>query len=165
MPNFTNSSKFINNLMGGNTERKLQKEIENTEFKKRSLVTPLQNEINVSNVKISEELRQIGLHVYESHLKDETPAIDTLQNHYEAIALQKAIIAEKEAKIEKFLTRYDEEINIFKSNLSTSAVHPQEFVPVAPTTSTEDMAFCTSCGTRYRLGEGLFCTGCGSKLT
>jgi len=158
---------FLNSLLGDNPQKKLLKEIENTEFKKQSLTTPLQNEINGAKCKVDEVLKQVGLDVYESHLKGEVLETEALQTHYDTINSLNTLISEKGAKITEFCNRYDEEIDILKTSLAsmaqpvTPAATPVPATPVAPV---EGAAFCTNCGTAYKPETDSFCTGCGNKL-
>lgn len=160
---------FDNLLDRDNPVKKLQKEIENTEFKKQSLIAPVQGEIQALKQKIDGALRQIGLTVYESHLNGEAVNEEPLKAVYEQISEHKSALAEKEAKVKEFSNRYDEEINMLKANLaSMTAPPPAAPSPAgpagAPVPAGGPRAFCTNCGVPYIQGEDLFCSGCGSKL-
>ena len=165
-------ANLFNNLLDrDNPAKKLQREIENTEFKKQSLIAPLQSEMHVLTQKIDGALRQIGLTVYDSYLNGEQVNEEPLKVVYDQISEHKSVLAEKEAKVKEFANRYDEEINMLKANLMSMTAPqpavPQAFgAPGARTTNPADgpRAFCTNCGVPYIYGEDIFCTGCGSKL-
>ena len=157
----------LSNLVGGdNPAKKIQKEIENTEFKKQSLVAPLQSDVAAAQQKINQLLQQIGLTVYEDHVNTGDTSDTSFADIFNEINSHKAVINEKTAKITDFASRYDEEINILKANLAsmgTGAASSPSNTPAAGTPAAN--AFCINCGTGYIEGEDAFCTGCGNKLS
>ena len=145
-------------------ERKLLAEIENTEFKKQSIIAPLQHEIYMAQQRIDQLLHQIGYEVYNNHINDAAEKVD-LTAQFDAIGEQKEFIKEKEAKIAEFAGRYDEELNMLKANLNQMmmAYAPQPMQHQAVTGGT-GKAFCGECGAQYTIGQDAFCGGCGTKL-
>ena len=152
-------------------ERKLMAEIESTEFKKQSIIAPLQNEIRMAQQRIDQLLHHIGYEVYNGHINGATEQVD-LKAHYDAIGDQKMFIKEKEAKIAEFVGRYDEELSMLKANLNQmmmsyapqpmpGAMHVQH-PPIMEGGASK--AFCGECGTQYTVGQDAFCGGCGNKL-
>ena len=148
-------------------ERKLLAEIESTEFKKQSIITPLQNEIRMEQQKIDHLLHQIGTAVYNDHVSGTETKTD-LSTHFDAINGHKTVISEKEAKINEFANRYDEELNMLRANLNQMmgayaqpAPAPMQNQAVAGGAA---KAFCGECGTQYTVGQDVFCGGCGNKL-
>ena len=145
-------------------ERKLLAEIESTEFKKQSIIAPLQNEIRMAQQRIDQLLHQIGYEVYDGHSKDAAEQVD-LQVHFDAIGVQRAFIKEKETKIAEFVGRYDEEINMLRANLNqlmlSYAPGPIQHQAAAGGAA---KAFCRECGVQYAVGQDAFCGGCGTKL-
>lgn len=161
---------FGNLLDKDNPVKKIQKEIENTEFKKQSLIAPLQNEINVAKQKINQRLYQIGKEVHEGHMSGEGVG-DRLTPHFDEIASLNVFIGEKETKIKEFSTRYDEELTILQANLSLAGA-PQAAPQTQAYTGAGNAAapagsgaFCVNCGRPFTPGEDLFCMGCGQKLS
>jgi len=146
-----------------NTSKELQKEIDNTEFKKQSLISPLQSDINAAQQKINEALRRVGLVVYERHVSCMPIDEVALQKLYDEISKHKRIFSEKEAKIQEFTTRYEEEIDILKASLASMS-EPTPHSKAATTSIDYPKAYCTNCGTSYVPKDDLFCTGCGRKI-
>ena len=141
-------------------ERKLMAEIESTEFKKQSIAAPLQNEIRMAQQKIDQLLHKIGSEVYGAHISGAENAPD-LKVHFDAISEQKTFIGEKEAKINEFASRYDEELNMLRANLNQMmGMHAHG----ANAMGGAGKAFCGECGTQYNVGQDVFCGGCGNKL-
>ena len=159
---------LLKQLIGNSPEKKLQKEIEGAEFKKQSLITPLQNDINGANNKVQRALNSIGELIYEKHLQNESVNYEQVKpelvEHYNNISEQKVLIAEREAKIKEFSDRYDEEISILKANLAAmTAAAAQPSTPNAAANN-ESGEKCPQCGNAYTPNEDAFCTGCGAKL-
>lgn len=157
-------------------ERNLRGEIERTEFKKQSIIAPLRNEILAAQQTIDRILHQIGTEVYNAHAGGQDGP-EGLQAHFDAIGQQKSFIGEKEAKINEFAARYDEEINMLKANLNQMMAQyaqpqspqypPQPAAPAYPAAPAQPgggKAFCGSCGAPYTPGQDAFCGGCGNKL-
>ena len=146
------------------SERKLLAEIENTEFKKQSIVAPLQNDIRLAQQRVDQLYHHIGFIVYEAYVNDSEEQLD-LKIHVDAIGEQKSFIKEKEAKIAEFVGRYDEEINMLKANLNQMMM---AYAPMPaqhnPPVGGVAKAFCGDCGTQYTVGHDAFCGGCGKKL-
>ena len=147
-------------------EEKLMAEIENTEFKKQSIIAPLQNEIRMAQQRIDQMLHQVGYEVYEGQAKGNLDKVD-LEARFSAIDEQKKFIKEKEAKIAEFANRYDEEISMLQANLNQMmmayAPQPMHYhAPPVPVGSAN--AVCGVCGTPYTYGQEAFCGGCGNKL-
>ena len=156
----------MSGLFGKKTEgeRKLLAEIESTEFKKQSLISPLHNEILMAQQRIDQLLHKIGYEVYEGHSKGSLEQVN-VKTQFAAIDDQKAFIKEKEAKIAEFAGRYDEEISMLQANLNQMmmayAPQPMQYQTAAGGAGN---AFCGGCGTRYTVGLETFCGGCGNKL-
>ena len=146
-------------------ERKLLAEIESTEFKKQSIIAPLQNEIRMAQQRIDQLFHQIGYEMYNSHLSGSTEQVD-LKAHFDAIGDQKVFIQEKEAKIAEFVGRYDEELDMLKANLNQMmmAYAPQPMHHQTAATGGAAKAFCGECGAQYTIGQDAFCGGCGFKF-
>ena len=144
-------------------ERKLMAEIENTEFKKQSIIAPLQNEIRMAQQKIDQMLHQIGYEVHSNHLSGSTEQAD-LKAHFDFIGDQKAFIKEKEAKIDEFVSRYDEEIGMLKANLNQMMTPSAPYPMQQQASAGAQTAFCGECGTQYTPLKDTFCGGCGNKL-
>ena len=160
---------FDNLLDRDNPAKKLQKEIESTEFKKQSLIAPLQSEIAALTQKVNAALQQIGLEVYEAHINSEQIDEEAVHVLFGEISGHKTVILEKEAKLQEFAARYDEEINMLKANLASMSQPAPAQAPAVGTVPAAmpadgPRAFCTNCGGVYIPGEDLFCTGCGGKL-
>ena len=145
-------------------EKKLMAEIESTEFKKHSIIAPLQNEIRMAQQRIDQLLYQVGFEVYENHAKGAGEEVD-LKPRFNAIGEQKKFIKEKEAKIAEFANRYDEELNMLQATLNQMmmAYAPQP-VQYQAAAGGAGSAFCGVCGTQYTVGQEAFCGGCGNKL-
>ena len=147
-------------------ERKLIAEIENTEFKKQSIIAPLTSEIRQAQNKIDGLLLKIGQSVYEAHVSGAGINATDLGEQFDAIAREKAIIAEKEAKIGEFTSRYDEELTMLRANLSQMT---GQGIPMATKGSADGAsggkAFCGNCGSQYNVGSDAFCGTCGNKLS
>jgi len=137
--------------------KKLQVEIEGTEYRKQVLITCVQNEIQAERQKINNELYQIGVDVYENsaNVQDVT---EKIKAHISAIESYKKLIADKEGKIMEISRRYDEEVGILRTQMSMyqSPVPQPYFSPGAR---------CPSCGASYTPGVHLFCDGCGYNLS
>ena len=151
-------------------EQKLMAEIENTEFKKQSIIAPLQNEVQEAQYRIDDLLYRVGSDVYKSHIEGSLGAID-LKEHFDAIAQQEEFIKQKEAKIAEFVDRFDEEIRMLSANL-------KQMMPPAPQRQRQRLApagrvsgdgaakaFCEECGQQYIVGQDTFCGECGYKLS
>jgi len=166
-------AKMLDNLMGRNDPaKKLQKEIENTMFRKQSIISPLQNEIAAARRKIDQVKFQIGDQVYAAQVAG-LDVFAGLKEYFEEINLQNNFIAEREAKIKEFSDRYDEELAMLRSSLSMAfpprpgllppqpipAVVPTPIAPAAPAAS----GLCTGCGGAYNPGIDIFCTNCGQR--
>ena len=144
--------------------KKIQKEIEAIEFRKHSLVAPLNGEIAAARQRIDQAYHQIGYYVYTSRISGANAEAE-ITLHSEEINRQNSFIAEREGKIREISARYDEEIGILRQNLYV-AVAPAPMQPQAQAIpqATAANAFCTNCGTPYKDGEDAFCAGCGQKL-
>ena len=157
---------FLNNLLEkNNPAKKLQKEIENIEFKMQSIITALQSDIGIEQRRIDEVLKKIGLAVYESHSSGTESDDSVLQDYYTEISKHMTVVQEKENKIAEFIARYEEEIGILKSSLSPAAMPepPAAAIEAAPSAD-GPTTLCANCGMKYIPAEDIFCTGCGSKL-
>lgn len=156
---------LLNNLLDrDNPAKKLQKEIDNTEFKKQSLISPLQTEISTAQKKINEALLKIGSAVYDRHENCMPTDETSLQKLYDEISTHKRNLSEKEAKIKEFTTRYEEEIDILKASLASMLAEPAPPVPSKSTSGDSPKAYCTNCGSLYSPEDDQFCTGCGRKI-
>ena len=154
---------FSNLLDRDNPAKKLQAEIDNTHFRKQSLVSPLQNEIAAAQQKINNEIFQIGTEVYDGHVSGEDVG-EKLPARFEAIKSLKDLIAGKQSKIAEIAGRYDEEIALLQSRLNMGNAPPAPMDAfAAPATGAG--SFCEKCGSPYTPGEDSFCEGCGQKLS
>ena len=145
-------------------ERKLLAEIESTEFKKQSIIAPLQHEILMAQQRIDQLLHQIGYEVYNSHISEATEQAD-LKAQFDAIGEQKAFIKEKEAKKGEFVDRYDEEISMLRANLNQMmAAYAPKPIQHQTVTGGTGKAICGGCGAQYTVGQDAFCGECGTKL-
>ena len=171
-------------------ERKLVAEIENTQFKKQSLIAPLQNDIRTARHEIDEICKAIGIKMYNGYIGGEE-ANDSMTEFFDAISAHNKLIEEKEAKMKEFINRYDEELVMLNASLrqlrqeyeqpQAAQWQPQPayaqpkavFTPKVPSlgptpalnqATSSEKAFCGECGTPYSVGEDVFCGSCGSKL-
>jgi predicted nucleic acid-binding Zn-ribbon protein len=135
---------------GDNPAARLKGEIQNTEFRKQSLVAPLENEISQARQKIDMIFMEIGQIMYDTHLEGGS-APETLIANFDEISAHKDFIAEKNGKIQEFTERYDEEIRMLAANLENVLADAKKL-------------FCTGCGEQYNPLEDVFCKGCGMRL-
>jgi len=142
--------------------KRLQGEIEGTEYRKQILVTAVENEIQAERQKINNELYQIGLAVYESSANGQD-ATDKIEAHISAIESYNKIIAEKEGKILEISRRYGEEIGLLRSqmNMNQAQAPQQHYVPGPQAGG----ARCPKCSKPYTPGIHLFCDDCGQNLS
>lgn len=162
----------MKNLFKKETEEdKIRNEIQNTEFKKNSMVNTVINEKNVLEQQKRELLFSIGEKTYENQKAGVTGhdfSSDFAQ--IDALEVQKQ---EKDAKITEIASRYDEEINLLSANLATmqaaaqaatQQANPAYAAPVqAAPQGAAPAGFCEKCGQGFHGGDA-FCQGCGSKL-
>jgi len=143
-------------------EKKLRNEIENTEFKKQSLISAVDNEIRATLTQRENEYNQIGKLVYEKKEQDSFSNDENLVEIFSRIDNLNRLLEQKKEKIDDIRNKYDDEINMLNSML------PQSKSAVQITSSNQPpgngQAFCLKCNTGYTLGEDLFCTSCGGKL-
>ena len=146
---------FLDNILKkDDAAKKLQKEIEGIEFKKQSLISSVQSEIQGTKQKIENEIYQIGLNIYTRYVNGEYTD-DALDAQFKGIISLNEVITEREAKIKEIAGRYDEELGMLKSNLDL--MHSQSAV-------VSGGAACSNCKNPYTPGKDTFCTGCGQKL-
>ena len=159
-------ASLFNNLFDkNNPAKKLQAEIDNTEFRKQALFAPLNNDIAAARQKIESLFYKIGTAVYESSLSGAEADKNVMQGYFNQITDQKSLIAEREAKIAEFSKRYEEELEMLKASLAT-------MIGEGATASDADgdssasgkVNVCKNCGAAYTPGDDVFCTGCGTKL-
>jgi hypothetical protein len=129
---------------------RLQEEVRGMELKKQTLISSVQNEINAATQKMDAIFLEIGKESYSAHCNGTEFAP---HNSFEAIKAQEQLIAEKQAKIKEISDRYDEELNMLRTHLSSA-------VP----TSGGDTS-CGGCGKPYNPSVDAFCMGCGKKLS
>jgi len=161
--------KFFDNLFEKDTPtKKLQTEISNTEFKMNSLIAPLQGEIRAAQQEIDRQMLKIGQSVYVGHVEGNGEInFGIITPHIEQITATKSLIAEKEAKVSEFQTRYTEEIEILKASLANLAQESGSTTnkpPESTNASVAAKAFCPHCGNTYTQGEDAFCVQCGTRL-
>lgn len=152
----------MNNMYGYQPQQdpatyRLQQEIDGMELKKQSLLSAVNGEIVNAKQQINNELFQIGSKVYQCHLdKKGYNGLDgLLGEHYDNIAAQNKIIEEKEEKLKDITARYDDEINLMRTQLNAAHQNPQGAAGGAP---------CPGCGRLYTPGIDKFCMGCGRSL-
>ena len=156
-------ANIFDNLLGKNNDaKKLQKEIEGMELKKQSLISAVQNEIRSAQQKIDYEFQQIGLKIYTNY-KDKEQINFNQTEHFGEIDDLSNLIAEKEAKMNDIVRRYDDEIGMLRTHLSTLMPHVSNQVQ-QNVLSGNAQAVCANCKKPYALGVDLFCMGCGQKL-
>ena len=163
--------------------RRLQEEIEGTEYRKQVLVTAVQSEIQAEKQKISNELYQIGALVYESSTNGQD-ATDKVKAHVSAIDSYKEVIEEKEGRIADISKRYDEEVVLMRSQINmTMAYAQQQQQPPPPPQyppqphqqpqqpqqqymhpGAQGGARCPKCGNYYTPGVHVFCDNCGNRF-
>ena len=171
-------------------EKKLLTEIENTQFKKQSLIAPLQSDIRTARHEIDEICKAIGVKMYNEHISGEEGK-ESLTEFFDAISEKNTLIDEKEAKMKEFINRYDEELVMLNASLKhlraeygqsqaalrqplpvyaqSKPIFKPKTVSSSPTpviTQAEvlERAFCGECGSPFNVGEDVFCGSCGSKL-
>ena len=159
--------KFFDNLFEKDTPaKKLQIEISNTEFKMNSLIAPLKGEIRAAQQEIDRQMLKIGQSVYVGHAEDNIN-FELITPYIDQINATKSLIAEKEAKVSEFQSRYTEEIEILKSSLANLAQESADKTNKPPESTTASVAakgFCPNCGNPYAPGEDAFCVQCGTRL-
>ena len=155
----------------GNPEiKRLQQEIESMQFKKQSLISTVQGEIQAAKQKISNVMFMIGQDVYASHING-VEIDDKLKAYFKEIETLNSLMAEKEEKITDIAKRYDDELSMLSVHLnSIQPPPPPTNIPVqtAPMHGNAQMAgagaFCTNCGKPYIPGQNAFCIECGAKI-
>ena len=161
-------------------KKKLQQEIESMQFKKQSLISTVQGEIQAAKQRINNVMLVIGQDVYANHT-DGVDIEDKLKAHFNEIETQKGLIAEKEAKTVEIAKRYDDELSMLIARLNTMQPPPPpqnmpmqppppQNMPMQPPPPQGNAqmagggAFCPKCGRPYVPGVSAFCVGCGTKL-
>lgn len=151
------------NLFKKETEEdKIRTEITNTEFKKNSMISTVNNE----KAQLEQEKRnfftEMGETVYNNH--KERISVEDFAETFEKIKGLEQQMTEKEAKIVEIAARYDEEINLLSANLVTIQQQAQAAAaPVATAAPAAAGGFCENCGTAHS-GQDAFCQGCGTKI-
>jgi hypothetical protein len=137
-----------------NPEKKLQKEIESTQFRKQSMISVVQGEVREAVQKREGLFCQIGKAEYEN--KGKALALVHTEQFAEIDALTMQI-EEKVAKIKEIESRYDEEIALLSRSLTPS-------VPATVVSMARGQRPCPKCGAGYEPGVDRFCVSCGSDL-
>ncbi len=141
-------------------EDKIRTEIQNTEFKKNSMVATVNNE----KAQLEQEKRghffAMGETVYNNH--KERISVEDFQETFQKIHALEEQMKEKDAKIQEITARYDEEISLLSANLvsiqaATTAASTPAQAPAAKG------GFCENCGNAHN-GQNAFCESCGNKL-
>ena len=155
-------------------KKKLQQEIESMQFKKQSLISTVQGEIQAAKQRINNVMLVIGQDVYANHT-DGVDIEDKLAAHFKEIETQKGLITEKEEKTAEIAKRYDDELGMLIARLNTMQPPPPpppppQNMPMQPPPPQGNpqmaggSAFCTKCGKPYVPGVSAFCVGCGTKF-
>jgi len=111
-----------------NPAKKLQKEIENIQFKKQSLVSAVQAEIREASLRRDGILCQVGRVVFDNRGHGWLPD-DAFAKPFAEIAALDTQINEKEVKINEIIQKYDEEAEMLSKMLHqqmASQNHPQQ---------------------------------------
>lgn len=132
---------------------KLNAEVESTEFKKNSLLDSINGEkVDLMN-KIKYLYEQIGETSYKNFCSNADTNTQDLQGFYDQINALNEEINTKNGKYAELEARYDEEINMLKSNIAIKE----------SATAGGANSFCSNCGNSAK-GEDMFCQKCGTKL-
>ncbi|MCL2015951.1 MAG: hypothetical protein FWG68_06845 [Defluviitaleaceae bacterium] len=140
--------KKISSTMGS---MKLERDIQELETKKQTLVMSVNNEIGTLKGHITAKFTEIGAESYNLHVRGEFSEEYFAEKFAEITTLEQTI-KEREAKIAEISGRYNEEITLLK-NL-TPDIAP---APVAA------LGRCTACNA-VRIEGDAFCRGCGSRF-
>lgn len=150
-----------------NPVKKLQKEIESTEFKKKSLISAAQNELVSAKQRVGDIHIKIGVAVYDARNKD-LISISDFAEQFKEIEEFEMILAEKESKISEITARYNEEIKMMTSQLllvqKEQATTSSPLILPKVTSLFGGQKHCPKCGAGYNPKGDLFCVGCGDKL-
>jgi hypothetical protein len=138
-----------------NPEKKLQKEIESTQFRKQSMIAVVQGETREAAQRREGLFCQIGKAEYENRGKLPAPVHTELFTEIDALT---ALIEEKVAKIKEIESRYDEEIALLSRSL-------HQATPIAATSFAAGQHPCPKCGAGYEPGVDRFCISCGNDLS
>jgi len=158
---------FSNILGSENPAKKIQQEIKGMELKKQTLILSVQNEIRAAQLKVDDELRQIGSIVYDGHI-DGVQIGDKLGSHFNEITSIKEFIQGREAKIKEIVARYDEELEMLNSQLTMMApkiaAQAQAYTPSEAALQGGVVVYCDNCGKPYVPGKTAFCAECGKRI-
>lgn len=145
-------------------EGRVQAEIQNTEFKKNSMISAVSAEkLALEQQKIN-CFRDMGETAYRQHLaKEENYHFQPFFTQIEQIESQ---VMEKERKINEIATRYDEEIGLLTSTLNAITQTQASIVAAPAGNMVPPVAaggFCENCGSPSAAGDA-FCQSCGKPL-
>jgi len=145
---------FFDKVLGKDErERQLEKEIRSLELRRESVFSAINGEIARLQRERGDVLLQAGTAAYEAWSREKAQA--DLTEFWSKIGELEKQIAEQENKRTEMGVKYDEEIRLINSNLSTHAA------TTAPPAGTG--AVCPKCGAAVS-SDDVFCPGCGTKL-
>lgn len=115
----------MRNLFKKETEEdKIRAEINNTEFKKNSMLTTVNNE----KMGLEQQKRDIIYKIGEEKLREYKEKIEDFdyKSSFDSIDQLEGQMQEKDAKMQDISARYDEEISLLSANLATAQAAAQQ---------------------------------------
>lgn len=142
---------LLDKVFGKNDQNgALKQEIQSLELRKKSVLSTIDAEIAGLQKERSNVLFEAGCKAFDTWKEEGTQA--DLSDYWKKVQQFDGLIAEQEAKRLEMGSRYDEEIQLMRKNLSLSegASHAKS-VKICPSCKAEaepDADFCQNCGTR-----------------